>query len=145
MIEEILKGQKRPKRRGRPKRETPLTREERNARSNEWKKNNNIKNVSLKGHLLDMIHAQQERFSEELGIKLTLQQTIELVFNRLSGEAAKVAVSHQEIIARLVEMSADFGAYPEGAALQNAVDRLARDLKNNEKNLYKSVDIDTER
>lgn len=51
----------------------------------------------------------------------------------------------EEIIERLVKMSADFGAYPEGAALQNAVDRLARDLKNNEKNLYKSVDIDTER
>jgi hypothetical protein len=51
----------------------------------------------------------------------------------------------EEIIERLVKMSADFDAYPEGAALQNAVDRLARDLKNNEKNLYKSVDIDTER
>jgi hypothetical protein len=51
----------------------------------------------------------------------------------------------EEIIERLVEMSAEFGAYPEGAALQNAVDRLARDLKNNKKNLYKSVDIDTER
>lgn len=145
MIEEILKGQKRPKKRGRPRRETPLTREEINARSNEWKKNNNIKNVSLRGHLLEMIHAQQERFSEELGIKLTLQQTIELVFKRRSGEAAKVAVSHKEIIARLVKMSAEFGEYPEGAALQMDVDRLARDLKNNEKNLYKSVDIDTER
>ena len=37
----------------------------------------------------------------------------------------------KEIIERLVKMSADFGAYPEGAALRNAVDRLARDLKNN--------------
>jgi len=86
MIEEILKGQKRPKKRGRPKRETPITREEINARSREWKKKNNIKNVSLKGHLLDMIHAQQERLSKELGITLTLQQTIELVFKRLSEE-----------------------------------------------------------
>jgi len=51
----------------------------------------------------------------------------------------------QEIIERLVKMSADFDAYPEGVALQSAVDRLARDLENNEKNLYKSVDIDTER
>ena len=54
-------------------------------------------------------------------------------------------MNYAEIIARLVEMSAEFGAYPEGATLQNAVDRLARDLENNEKNLYKSVDIDTER
>ncbi len=51
----------------------------------------------------------------------------------------------EEIIERLVKMSAEFAEYPEGAALQNAVDRLARDLENNEKNLYKSVDIDTER
>jgi len=51
----------------------------------------------------------------------------------------------EEIIERLVKMSVDFDAYPEGAALQSAVDRLARDLENNEKNLYKSVDIDTER
>jgi len=84
MIEEILKGQKRPKKRGRPRREMPVTREEINARSREYKKKNNIKNVSLKGHLLDMIHAEQERLSEELGITLTIQQTVELVFKRLS-------------------------------------------------------------
>ena len=54
-------------------------------------------------------------------------------------------MDYAEIIARLVKMSADFDAYPEGVALQSAVDRLARDLENNEKNLYKSVDIDTER
>ena len=137
MIEKILKGQKRPKKRGRPKRKTPITREEINARSREWKKNNNIKNLSLKGHLLDMIHAEQERLSEELGTTLTLQQTIELAFKRLSGEAAKVAVSHQEIIARLVKMSAEFGEYPEGAALQGSVDHLAKDLKNNLKTCIK--------
>jgi hypothetical protein len=54
-------------------------------------------------------------------------------------------MNYAEIIARLVKMSAEFSAYPEGAALQSAVNRLARDLEDNEKNLYKSVDIDTER
>jgi len=92
MIEEILKGQMRPKKRGRPRRdgrETPLTREEKNARANEWKKNNNIKNVSLRGHLLDMVHAHQDRLSRRLGIKLTLQQTLQLTFNELNKKEGR--------------------------------------------------------
>ena len=84
MINEILKGQRRPKRRGRPRRETPITKEEKNAMSRAWKKKNNIKSVSLKGHLLDMIHAHQDMLSKRLGIQLTIQQTLELTFNELN-------------------------------------------------------------
>jgi hypothetical protein len=40
--------------------------------------------VSLRGHLLDMIHIHQDRLSKRLGIELTLQQTLQLTFNELN-------------------------------------------------------------
>lgn len=78
------------KRRGRPRLEKPRTREELNARARERVKRRGIKNVSLNGNVLDLIHKQQELLSKRIGTDLTLVQTLEITFKELAEKEDEV-------------------------------------------------------
>lgn len=91
MIEDILREQSRigfyglfAKKRGRPRRETPRTREEINASARESRKRNQTKNVTLNANALGLLQRQQKVLSEKIGTKLTLIQTLELTLKHLN-------------------------------------------------------------
>lgn len=99
MIEDILQGQSRisyyglpvKKKRGRPRRETPRTREEINASARESRKRNQTKNVTLNANALSLLQRQQKVLSEKIGTKLTLTQTLELTLKHLNFRDAEGA------------------------------------------------------
>jgi len=91
MIKDILRGQGRVKKRGRPRRKTPRTREEINASARESRKRNQTKNVTLNANALGLLQRQQKVLSEKIGTQLTLTQTLELTLKHLNFRDAEGA------------------------------------------------------
>ena len=83
MIKDILRGQGRVEKRGRPRLETPRTREEINASARESRKRNKTKNVTLHADALGLLQKQQKVLSKKIGVQLTLTQTLELTLKHL--------------------------------------------------------------
>lgn len=71
--------------RGRPRLETPRTREELNARRLESKKRLNTKNVALDAECLELIQAAQKSLSERFGFDVTQKQTIKHILKTTGG------------------------------------------------------------
>ena len=71
--------------RGRPRLETPRTREELNARARESRERLGIKNVALDAECLELMHDAQKALSERFGFDLTLKQTIKHILKTTGG------------------------------------------------------------
>jgi len=76
------------RKRGRPR--LDRTREEKNRMARESKKRLDTKNLAINGELLEMIHVAQNNLSTELGIPLSIKQTMHLLLKRSKYTGGKL-------------------------------------------------------